>query len=453
MSSDSLATGSGHQQIKTGKARTSEVLDNVVALLADYFGVPTDHITPQTDLQRDLAADPRDLAELLAMICEQHGVPVLEREDITVVAQIVQYVEGMRRRLTPDGAATGSPTSHDPAPIHLQTVFYTTSRAMDDPGSPDHFYGGERATTGRGLHYGVCEVSIPVAVHQLGELESPRFFKLEFKPDPRKHVVLQSVTPLERGSFWSMLNAGPNSAVANDADDTANDVLVFIHGYNMSFAKAARRTAQMSYDLQFTGAPILFSWPSDGSLLQYVSDREDAEWSVAYLEQFLAELRRQLPAGRLHLMAHSMGNQVLIKALFRMALRQDATQPLFDNVILAAPDFDAQVFTEQIAPAVAGLANRWTLYASDKDVALEASRLLSARRLGTPLSLADGIECIDATGVEVTPWSAPEFHSYYASKLRVLADLVGVLRGIGPDARGLTRATREGRIFWKLTPQ
>ena len=33
----------------------------------------------------------------------------------------------------------------------------------------------------------------------------------------------------------------------------------------------------MTYDFGFPGAPILFSWPSDGSLLRYIADREDAE--------------------------------------------------------------------------------------------------------------------------------------------------------------------------------
>jgi len=51
------------------------------------------------------------------------------------------------------------------------------------------------------------------------------------------------------------------------------------------------------------------------------------------------------------------------------------------------------------------------------------------------LSLIEGIDSIDATGIYVAPWSVPEPHSYYASKLRVVEDLVGVIRGLGPAAR------------------
>jgi esterase/lipase superfamily enzyme len=133
-----------------------------------------------------------------------------------------------------------------------------------------------------------------------------------------------------------------------------------------------------------------------------------------------------------------MGNQGLIRALHRIALTSEpGGEPLFENVILAAPDFDAQVFTEQIAPQIVGLARRWTLYASANDQALRASSILSVPRLGMPLALTPGVDTVDASGIDVTPWSVPEFHSYYASKQRVILDLVGVLEGLGPAERHL----------------
>ena len=217
----------------------------------------------------------------------------------------------------------------------------------------------------------------------------------------------------------------------------------------MSFDKAARRTAQIAYDLDFKGAPMMFSWPSEGSLLAYLSDREDVEWSAVHIERFLSDLLTQAKVRKLHLIAHSMGNQGLIRALYVMALRNaDRSSPLFENVILAAPDFDAQRFNEELAPEIISLAKRWTLYASDKDTALDASTALAAKRLGLPLSVAPGVDTVDASGVEVTPWSVPEFHSYYASKLRVLRDLIGVLDGLAPVERNLRKRDKNKLIYW-----
>ncbi len=185
----------------------------------------------------------------------------------------------------------------------------------------------------------------------------------------------------------------------------------------------------------------------------YFSDRESAEWSAPHLAQFLEDTIAQVKGGRLHLLAHSMGNQVLIRALYEIALRRGPGAPaLFENVILAAPDFDAQAFVDQIAPRIVSLSRRWTLYASDKDRALDVSAALAAQRLGLPLPVARGIDTIDASGIDVAPWSVPEFHAYFASKQRVITDLAQVLRGLAPDRRRLLPRTKGGLPYWSLQP-
>jgi esterase/lipase superfamily enzyme len=147
-----------------------------------------------------------------------------------------------------------------------------------------------------------------------------------------------------------------------------------------------------------------------------------------------------------------MGNEGLLRALTLVALRMGAdAPPIFENVILAAPDFDAQIFVEQTAPRVRGLSKRWTVYVSDKDGALNiSSRIRNAKRLGLPVTLAAGVDTVDATGIEVTPWSVPEFHSYYATKQLVIADLIGVLEGLDPASRKLSALMRGGLQYWSF---
>jgi esterase/lipase superfamily enzyme len=242
------------------------------------------------------------------------------------------------------------------------------------------------------------------------------------------------VEPLETAAFWDAVGRSLRSS----GDTDAADLLLFVHGFNTTFEKAARRTAQMAVDMSFPGTAAFFSWPSDGSMARYVADREDAEWSAYDLAAFLETLEARPRSGRLHVIAHSMGNQVLVRALLDVSRRRPpGSEPLLDNVILAAPDVDADLFTARLAPQILHLARRFTLYVSDKDVALDASAILGVRRLGMPLPLVEGMETVDATGVEVTPWSPPEFHDYYATKLKVLADLRAVLAGTPPGKRAL----------------
>jgi esterase/lipase superfamily enzyme len=48
----------------------------------------------------------------------------------------------------------------------------------------------------------------------------------------------------------------------------------YMNGYNVTFADAARRTAQIAYDLRFEGDPAFFSWPSQGDMAACTVGRE-----------------------------------------------------------------------------------------------------------------------------------------------------------------------------------
>ncbi|MBL8700994.1 MAG: alpha/beta fold hydrolase [Alphaproteobacteria bacterium] len=435
-----VASAQQVQPASTSAPVEAGTLAAVRSAVAAYFGIPLERVSSATNLIDDLKADPADAIEVVALICERLKVERPRRIDwdrITVDA-IVEYVD--------DELASRSRGGPPPQPagdelVHVQKIMFATDRAPTGDSDLETMFSGARARGGD-VTYGTGEVTIPVAVHVRGKEERPWLRRNE---DPRKHVVLRAINVLSFGEFAAELKSM--------ATESGGDALLFIHGFNVTFAKAARRTAQIAYDLEYRGVPIMYSWPSDGSLIRYLSDREDVEWSVPHIERFLRDLATAGEVRRLHLIAHSMGNQGLLRALHALAMRRPAgAPPLFENVILAAPDFDSEVFTEQLAPAITSLSRRWTLYASDKDAALDASSVMSARRLGLPLALAAGVDTIDASGIDVTPWSVPEFHSYYSSKRRVLADLVAVLQGIAPFNRNLTRSGTDAAAFWRLSP-
>ncbi len=177
-------------------------------------------------------------------------------------------------------------------------VFFATDREATGAASPNTFFSGNR-NNGE-LTFGTCRVTIP-RNHRLGALESPRLIKFEFAPNPQKHVVLLSVTLRSEQEFFENLSACVRSSERTDA-------LVFIHGYNVSFADAARRTAQISYDLGFHGAPILYSWPSVASVESYAVDEATIEWTVPHLKLFLKEVATKCGAQIVHVVADSMGN-------------------------------------------------------------------------------------------------------------------------------------------------
>lgn len=145
-------------------------------------------------------------------------------------------------------------------------VFFATDRGRTGSDELAHVYG----TTRGELSYGTCKESIP-RDHRMGELEAPSIWRLQFRKDPEKHVVLLDVSTRKRARYFQDLA----SRIAASARKQA---FIFVHGYNVSFEDAARRTAQIAYDLGFDGAPMFYSWPSAGKALGYPSDEDNVDW-------------------------------------------------------------------------------------------------------------------------------------------------------------------------------
>jgi esterase/lipase superfamily enzyme len=143
-------------------------------------------------------------------------------------------------------------------------VFYATDRKNTGAKDPAEAYGGDRGE----LVFGEAMVSIP-RDHRLGELETPSIWRLEWCNDPDRFVVLLSVDEMDKAKFFEDVADRVKKSAGKSA-------FVFVHGYNVAF-DAARRTAQMTYDLGFDGAPVLHSWPSQASYASYKVDETNAE--------------------------------------------------------------------------------------------------------------------------------------------------------------------------------
>ncbi|MCV9940487.1 alpha/beta hydrolase [Boseaceae bacterium BT-24-1] len=150
-------------------------------------------------------------------------------------------------------------------------------------------------------------------------------------------------------------------------------VMVFVHGFNNRFEDAVYRFAQIVHDSDADVVPVLFTWPSRGSLFAYGYDRESATYSRNALENLLQALARDPAVGEVSLLAHSMGNWVALESLTQMAVRNRGIPPKIANVMLASPDVDADVFRTQIAE-MTGRRPKFTLFVSQDDRALAVSR-------------------------------------------------------------------------------
>ena len=351
------------------------------------------------------------------------------------------------------GAAAPPDVLEPPAPIAVTAadravmrVFYATDRQRRSMGTaPARLYMTERRRDDA-LDVGVCDVSIPIN-HQHGVMERPSIMHLEFSGERRgKHVVLLRVVPTAEAGFFAALRKRVKA-------DPSRELLVFVHGFNTSFAEAAERSAQIAYDLGFEGAPVFYSWPSreSPSPRAYVADEATIDWTRPHFQEFLRTLAQRTAATNIYVVAHSMGNRVAARAVDGLMQRRSEGGQLVKEFILAAPDIDSGEL-KHLSASLRSAAGRVTLYANSKDKAIQLSHKAHeaprAGESGELIFLADGVDTIDATGSDTGFIQ----HSYYANAV-ILSDLKALFNGDKPPPRPHMRERLRGsQRFWLLEP-
>jgi esterase/lipase superfamily enzyme len=251
----------------------------------------------------------------------------------------------------------------DPNASIVDMLVATTRAPTEDPQGV--MFSGERA---RGLRFADIAVSIPPDSHrQIGEIQWPA----SVPGDPSRDFVTASARVLDlpqaRADFDKRLDKS-----------ATHDVLLFVHGYNTRFEEAVYRFAQIAHDSRAHIVPVLFTWPSRGKALSYFYDRESANYSRDALEAVLQAMVDDKHVGKISVLAHSLGNYVAVEALRQMAIRNRGLSPKINDVMLASPDIDFDVFRREMAEIEKdGKAPPFTLFVSQDDKALGLSQIIA----------------------------------------------------------------------------
>jgi len=285
-----------------------------------------------------------------------------------------------------------APVEANAAATQKVNLLVATTRAPD--AAPGVFYNGER---GADLSLENIVVSIPDQ-RAVGSIQWPN----RVPGDPARDFVTTTVTPLQPDQTQDWFK---------DISGKPRRVLIFVHGFNTQFADSVFRFAQIVHDTDANVAPILFSWPSRGSLFDYNYDRESANFSRSELATVIRAAASSPAVSDVTIMAHSMGGWLAVESLRQIALQEGRIPAKVSNLILASPDLDVDVFRKQVLE-MGPKRPHITLFVSRNDRALRLSRLLSGRmtRLGaiditrepylSELESATGITVLDLSALQ-----------------------------------------------------
>jgi len=260
------------------------------------------------------------------------------------------------------------------------------------------------------LNYGKVTISVPLNIHKSGSVERPfKMALIKFPENKKKHFVINEFNKADERPFFVELK-----------ERAKGRLLLFIHGFNMSFTEALYKSAQLKYDLKFDHPVVLFSWPSFSKIRSYVADKERALYASKYLCDLIHNLSK-LGIDEVMVVAHSMGTFCLSEALDKF----NSKQKLFQRLILAAADIQKEAFVNNYSDKLKSLFNEISLYVSKTDKALLASNFVNqSNRIGdvrNGVTVIDGIDTIDMTDADKGLFSIN--HSYLLNNNKALDDI------------------------------
>jgi esterase/lipase superfamily enzyme len=380
---------------------------------------------------------------------------ILSEQDILSIIEGGSQATGVPDAPPADESFAGTPdlprSDPDPHAALLNDprnvpLWFGTNREPVDRGDVGRGFTGRRSSD-RSVWHGRCIVNVPQG-HALGSTGTggPKGWWQRWWHGTDDRLNLLSVEGLGEPDFWQAVRAA-----LGEPDDRKPEALLFLHGYRVTFEKAALRAAQLAYDLKIRDTAF-FSWPSAGAFAQYIVDEGSAKNATEPLAEFISTLDASAHAAgkALHVIAHSMGNRVLLAALQWLVLKGRAPQAI-DKIVCAAPDEDAADFVAAMA-TLRAVGKRRTLYASSKDKPVWLSEVVHGYpRAGCipPVTLADGLDTVDASDLEATFLG----HSDFATERPLLQDLFSLIKAsLEPQERlGLERAlTDAGAAYWRI---
>lgn len=332
------------------------------------------------------------------------------------------------------------PDAQNLRPAETQEVYFVTDRARSSRGTLGQMFSGHRS--GSSLTFGEATV----------EMRGSR----RLDDDMEDATEFQTVNLIKQADF--------SDRVLREIAASDKPVVIFVHGYNTSFAEGLARSATMRADIARDAVVILFSWASEGTVLAYAYDESSWEIGKTNFKDFMRLVVAKVPTDRISLVAHSMGSRLLldfIESLQDRDLDPDAAR--FADFVFAASDVSKdrflQIENRTGQRPLSAFAEEVTVYVSQFDRALYLSYMVHRdERLGRspPKDMVDDPDIVAIDAADIDPrklYQAATMitrHSYVFDKVEGVTDLAETLAEAMSPGTGRERRNAGTRVYLGL---
>jgi len=270
-----------------------------------------------------------------------------------------------------------------------------------------------------------------------------------------------------RDEFLALLRRADSAAATRGEGG-----VLYVHGFATSFGRALKQGAEIAHRGSFAGPFVVFAWPAHRAMTAWPSrsalvsqayrdDLATAAASFGVFRRVVDDMRSSVRVSALTVVGHSLGAHLVAEALAGASAARDSliATPL-GALVLFAPDVGVARLRDTLAGALAPIASRRVVYASEVDRMMTLSRMVNgtdrAGETGAARSLAaQGLEVVDVThGLRVNGAVRKVFEPRHAMRLAssALHDFFGIVRGVPAGCRTVGGvAEREADGMWRLT--
>jgi esterase/lipase superfamily enzyme len=350
-------------------------------------------------------------------------------------------------------------------------------------------FGSARVRIGPGVTWDTLERESRLAERtrdldlSLGDVtEIGRFPQEPYELDKRAAGIFRDATVMRQHE--SAKQTFRNELRTRLARSKNKEIVLYVHGFNETFATAAFTAAELCHYLGRESVCVFFTWPASSSgdfLTSYTSTTETARYAEDHLRKMIRSVASTPGVESLHLLAHSRGTAVLMSSLRSLfteviaAGKEPRNVLRIDNIVLFSPDIDVDLFAQDITAGFSdpdmysvwpnqrlpnALRGRLTVYSSPMDRALFVSRILfrSETRVGNiraedvPERAQRYLEPFDKVDIIVFEGKRTDTfgHSYFTTNPRVSSDLIQLLRYDRKPGEPGRELLQVGPVAWKF---
>jgi predicted acylesterase/phospholipase RssA len=375
------------QQIRLSqeRAQLTNVIQDLQVKDAEVAAIEPNRIS--SVLVEELKGEPVTANQLILRVLRRLGL----RENVETIA----LVRGQIDRQVANGLLTRNPDGPDGeryalANVDIKTIslIFGTDR-MDERTSDFNIRFGSKGSI---LQFGVAGIEV-VRAKSTDEVVTVRGL---------------SVFSSASAAFQSLGNASRSSGA-----------IIFVHGFNTGFVEALRVAGRLFYDLALDSTPAVFSWPSDGTVINYLRDVESVQFASAHFVGFVDSLREQ-GIDTISVIASGIGGQILLAGM--RDLRSRGRERQLNQAIFVAPDISQELFVRTMQETL-GVAERVTVYVNPNDRAPRISQAINqSQRLTVPI--VSGVDTVIVSDRE-----SGLFGGVSLASRAIIRDLSEVLRG------------------------